>query len=638
MENSNENKVEVIRAKAKDFMEIVKQKAPIYWGVVRTKTISTWNSGTKGKAICIGVAVMVLLLGCLVLGGKPKNEKVAEAIAKSQVDTARIMAETQAKADGARKQLEEQEAKRIAERDQQIAEEKKLAEAQRHKEEERIRQRVENERRQEEERKKAQEEQRQNVAEEEKAAEEKQAEEYAADSDLRAREILSGVGLWGQSIYFQPEKKVSYEEFAKTFYTIEDAFIPKFGMILVKLHSGQGIFPAGVSQMIVKELVPRADHLLFYCCRTGLKADAPSKDKINYVKLLNMAQMEKNVLSAYALAFGQDSKQLLSEAERMFEVFTKVRKSLPPHEPAADAEERYATLPYPARPIDLNDAAAEVDHNACAFEMEYYERRPKFADGTDCYPNKKLYWSPVKDGQSQKTLVGWTISHESEVTKKWLPIDIGNFPIKSFCGMEFGQTLAACEKNLGDVVWHDYNDFLGLHAYRLKKPFRQFTRACLRFGFNEGERDSNTGTTTRTAEFQGLRSIQLEADIPGDVNYESCLEELVKVKKLLEGKYKIDLGKGQVGESYLGQSYWYGVGLSETGWVVLGIRTATDGQNNRVKDGRKTMVLEVRYSNWETMRDLANASRENLDAKRAAEAESKKKKLNVSDDAGADVL
>ena len=66
---------EVVKAKAKDFMGIVKQKAPIYWGMVRTKTTSTWNSGTKGKVICIGVATGILVLSCWMFGGSnPKSQ------------------------------------------------------------------------------------------------------------------------------------------------------------------------------------------------------------------------------------------------------------------------------------------------------------------------------------------------------------------------------------------------------------------------------------------------------------------------------------------------------------------------------------------------------------------------------------
>ena len=153
---------------------------------------------------------------------------------------------------------------------------------------------------------------------------------------------------------------------------------------------------------------------------------------------------------------------------------------------------------------------------------------------------------------------------------------------------------------------------------------------------------------------EGLRSVRLEADISADVNYESCLDELAKVKKLLEEKYKLNIGKGQVGEKHIGKSYWYGVGLSEKGRIVLGIlptrRKYAPPQTGNVSyedaakaqygvtDGSMTMVLEIQYTDGDEMKKMADNTRKAFDAKRAAEAESKKKKLNVSDNEGADVL
>ena len=153
---------------------------------------------------------------------------------------------------------------------------------------------------------------------------------------------------------------------------------------------------------------------------------------------------------------------------------------------------------------------------------------------------------------------------------------------------------------------------------------------------------------------EGLRSVRLEADIPADVNYESCLDELAKVKKLLEEKYKLDMGKGQAGEEHIGKSYWYGVGLSETGRIVLGILPArkkydlpstgdvsysdAEKAQNGETDGSMAMVLEIQYADRDEMMKMADDTRKALDAKRTAEAESKKKRLNVSENEGADIL
>ena len=57
-----------------------------------------------------------------------------------------------------------------------------------------------------------------------------------------------------------------------------------------------------------------------------------------------------------------------------------------------------------------------------------------------------------------------------------------------------------------------------------------------------------------------------------------------------------------------------------------------------VTDGSMTMVLEIQYADRDKMEKLADNTRKALDAKRTAEAEAKKKRLNVSENEGADVL
>jgi hypothetical protein len=220
--------------------------------------------------------------------------------------------------------------------------------------------------------------------------------------------------------------------------------------------------------------------------------------------------------------------------------------------------------------------------------------------------------------------------------------------------LEFGQTLSVCETALGKAIGPSYylydNHSCNFAAYHLKKPFRKFTRAFLKFG-TESEKYEKTPEGRMV---EGLRSVRLEADISADVNYESCLDELAKVKKLLEEKYKLNIGKGQVGEKHIGKSYWYGVGLSENGRIVLGILPTrkkynlpskgnisyeeAEKANYGVTDGCMTMVLEIQYADRDKMEKLADNTRKALDAKRTAEAESKKKKLNISENEGADVL
>ena len=614
VDNSGKNSwKKFAKAKVLACYKCAREKCPVYWQVVRTKTVEVWNGGPKGKAICISAAVVVLLLGGFMLGGKSKNEKIAEIQTKSDVG----------------KRIKAVEDVQDAEREQRIAKEKAKKEALRRSEEERIRQQAENARLQAEEHKISE------VKQSRKAVEEQNGEDDLDPDDV-AQNIMSSVEIWGQCFQYAPETKVPYSEFVKIYYTIEDAFIPKFAEPLLLLHSGQHIFLAGYAQLFARNLIPRADHLLFYCCRTGLASGASVQEKRNYAKLIMMAQMEKRMILTYALAFGQDSNELLDDAEGQFKEFIAIRKTLPQHDPAADAEEKYAALPYPSRPISLNDAAGDI----------FNDRQRYFT----CLYN---FW-PGEEESSQEERNVRTKRRTAFAQKKWVPIDVGSFPIKTFCGLEFGQTLSVCEKTLGNAIGPSYslydNHPFNFAAYHLKKPFRKFTIAFLKFGTEREEYDKMPGGRM----VEGLRSVRLEADIPADVNYESCLDELAKVKKLLEEKYKLDMGKGQAGEEYMGKSYWYGVGLSQTGRIVLGILPTrkkysgpktgnvsysdAEKEMNGVTDGSMTMVLEVQYADKDEMEKMADDTRKALDAKRTAEAESKKKRLNVSENEGADVL
>ena len=614
MENSGTNSwKESAKAKVLACYKCAREKCPVYWQVARAKAIEVWNGGTKGKAICISAVAVVLLLGGFMLGGRSKTEKIAGIQTKSDVG----------------KRIKAIEAEQGAERDQRIAKESARKEAQRRNEDERIRQQAENDRLQAEEQKIRE------VKQSQIIAEEHNDEGESAPDDV-AQNTLSSVEIWGQNFWYAPEKKVTYSEFVKVYYMIEDAFLPKFTEPLLKLHSGQHIFLAGYAQLFAKNLIPRADHLLFYCCRTGLASGASVQEKRNYAQLIAMAQMEKRMIRTFAFAFGQDSNELLDDAERQFKEFVAIRKTLPPHKPAVDAEEKYATLPYPSRPISLNDAAGDI----------FNDRQKYFT----CLYN---FW-PGEEASSQEEKNARARRRAAFAQKKWVPIDVGSFPIKTFCGLEFGQTLSACEKTLGNAIGPSYslydNHAFNFAAYLLKKPFRKFTRAFLQFGTEKEEYEQTQGGRM----VEGLRSVRLEADIPADVNYESCLDELAKVKKLLEEKYKLDMGKGQAGEEYIGKSYWYGVGLSETGRIVLGILPArkkydlpstgdvsysdAEKAQNGVTDGSMAMVLEIQYADRDEMMKMADDTRKALDAKRTAEAESKKKRLNVSENEGADIL
>ena len=567
---------DALKNKAKEnaaaYMHAIREKAPGYWKTLRARTVNLWNNGTKGKAACIGMGAGVLLLGCLVFGGKSNDEKNSETPGRLHAESTRSTTDSKAKSEtirqeSSKKEMEQREKIAMAQAVQAAMEKARLED------------------------------------------------EEVADSDERAKYILQDdhTFLWRTQLsYYKPQKKVSYKEFAKIYYMIEDAFLPEFVSMLPALRSEKGCSPS-LALKLSRDLVSRADHLLYYCCRTGLAPDATGKEKSNYVKLLKLAMMGKKMLGSYSTING------LSNAEREFEAFCALRNTLPKHESAEDAEQRYAALPYPSYAIDMeSEPSSSVDLNAKDFEHNYYVSWPLEARDKNTPRLKELVKTRAELAQ-----------------KKWHPIAVGNFPIKTFCGLEFGQTIATCEKVLGSALGPVYdNQPHGFAAYLLKKPFRKFTRACLRFVTDE---PGYEGSKKKEPYFQALRSIQLEADISEDINYDSCLEELAKIKKLLEEKYMLNLGKGVECQHYSGKGFWYGAGL-DTGWIVLGIRPTTDGQSGRAKGGNKTMVLEVRCADARSMQDWVNVARKELDDKQKSETEAKKEKLNISADAGADVL
>ena len=563
------------------YMNTIKEKSSIYCRTACTKTTELWNSGTKGKAICIGAAFCVLLIGWLVFrdSSKPESGNVEKTddmeTTLQTLANAHRQSELPQKASGddavpnanATPQPYVQD---VSNDESEVAKVGAMALAE-------IAAAVENEK------------------------------EFTRIADA----YISAGEVWGQTLHFTPENKVSYDEFVKGYYLIDDALTPKFAKLLTTVR-----FPLGISQGIMRDLMPRAEHLLYYCSKTGLSDNSNKKERLFHLQMIYLARLFQLTMAQYALAFGQDNREMLKEAEEMLAQCIRIKKLLPPHSTAKDAEEKYAALPYPPRPIDLIDAAKQVERDVNELEEFLYRVRSKGEDKIQGYMENEK--------------------------KNWLPVEIGNFRIKSFCGLTFGQTLADCEKLLGEPVFQWFNGECGIHAFLMKKPFRKFTRACLVFG---NESSENSKGKSHEKELQGLRSIRLEADIPGDVSYQSCLDELKKVKKLLEEKFKLDLGIGRAGDESDGPNYWYGIGLSDSGWIVLGIRCVKDhassSYDNSAKnytDGPKTLVLEIRCADREGMKKIASECREKLDAERAAQSESQKKALDVSDDLGADVL
>lgn len=69
MNTNEEGTVSSIKKKLVIALQIIREKIPIYWNTVRSKTVEVWNSGTKGKVICIGVAIGILWISYWMFGG-----------------------------------------------------------------------------------------------------------------------------------------------------------------------------------------------------------------------------------------------------------------------------------------------------------------------------------------------------------------------------------------------------------------------------------------------------------------------------------------------------------------------------------------------------------------------------------------
>ena len=93
-----------------------------------------------------------------------------------------------------------------------------------------------------------------------------------------------------------------------------------------------------------------------------------------------------------------------------------------------------------------------------------------------------------------------------------------------------------------------------MHVYNLKKPFRFFKKAILKYGYSSAMKC-----------MQGLYEVNLVAEFPEDVGFDNCVKELLEVKKIVEEKYGITMKEVEPEnneyEKRTEKGVWYGTGI-----------------------------------------------------------------------------
>ena len=457
--------------------------------------------------------------------------------------------------------------------------------------------------------------------------------------ESEAKSIIGGITIWagpagnGVQSKWKPSQKVSLDDFVKGYYAIADAFMPHFLDLLNQIPNPL------LAKPIQSNVLPRADHLVAYCSETGILDSSSLKDKKLYVAYLQQARQIHEIVLQFMWAFGQDDKSQYNEAKQELASFMTSQKELPPHEIDPTASEKYVAPPIP---LDLQHALDElkgkyfyVDQH---FRMDWRASEASLHGHTQ-WTLAQMYEEGIKRSNSNdfklddnnKSLKNDEDQYRDRLRNKafkGIPLRDG-FPIDSVCGFKFCHPHYDNTGNIKLPLYCKLNSSYGIQGYLLEKPFRMFKYAEVSYSYPEGD---GYGKRELKAEFEALRYVRLDGLITSDINYESALEELTKVKAAIEAKYKIDLGKGNDSHDV------YGVGLPGGGWILLALYEPHLEVSTTIKDGTRVMSLEICYGNREDVDKECSRCLGELQAQRTKEAESKKKKLNVSDDAGADVL
>lgn len=456
--------------------------------------------------------------------------------------------------------------------------------------------------------------------------------------ESEAKSIIGGITIWagpagnGVQSKWEPSQKVSLDDFVKGYYAIADAFMPHFLDLLNKIPNPL------LAKPIQSNVLPRADHLVAYCSETGILDSSNLKEKKLYVAYLRQARQLHEVVLQFMWAFGQDDKSQYNEAKQELASFMTSQKELPPHEIDPTAAGKYIAPPIP---LDLQHALTELKGKYFYVDQHFrmdWRATDAYRHGHAQWTLGQMYEEGIKRSNSNDFKMNddnKSFKHENQYRDrvrnkafKGIPLRDG-FPIDSVCGFKFCHPHQDNTANIKLPLYCNLNSSYGIQGYLLEKPFRMFKYAEVSYSYPEGD---GYGNDELKAEFEALRYVRLDGLITSDINYESALEELTKVKAAIETKYKIDLGKGNDSHDM------YGVGLPGGGWILLALYEPHLEVSTTIKDGTRVMSLEICYGTMEDVDKECSRCLGELQAQRTKEAESKKKKLNVSDNAGADVL
>ena len=377
----------------------------------------------------------------------------------------------------------------------------------------------------------------------EKIKRDKEALEYKLDISARGAEILHGIDIWGSSLRYKTAKKVVLKDFLIRYYGI-------YNSVFFSLTNCASCVARNVDiiekSSVLTDLGKKVDHLLYYCSEIGIPLNSTPAEKELYLSHLRRAALLKKTsekINEYVRVkhsqLDTDGKWKESSKNAEWKEICHLLDSCMNFKCFVDAEERapkYETIHYPAVHIPCEVSS---DRNSDSFINRIIR-------------GKMIY---TEEGRRE--------CEEESNERHWNKIPIDDiFPVKAICGLEFGQTRQEVERNLGSSIGHWFNGKLGMHVYNLKKPFRFFKKAILKYGYSSAMKC-----------MQGLYEVNLVAEFPEDVGFDNCVKELLEVKKIVEEKYGITMKEVEPEnneyEKRTEKGVWYGTGIFDGMGLLL---------------------------------------------------------------------
>lgn len=467
----------------------------------------------------------------------------------------------------------------------------------------------------------------------EKIRRDKEEQAYKLDISARGAEILHGINIWGEPLRYRAEKKVSFKEFVAKYYDIHNSVVLSLTNCSSVVARNADIVEKSST---LTDLEKRVNHLLYYCSVKGIHLNSTPSEKILYLSHLRRAVLLKKIsrkiysyVTIRRLELDTDGgwKESSKDADwrnicALIDSCMNFKYVINPEESVTKCEPtRYPAVHIPAEVTPDRYPDSFLNR---IIRGEYYSNRESSAESAAGEESNDKCWNRI-------------------------PVD-GLFPVKTICGLEFGQTRKEVERNLGSSIGHSFNGCLGMHTYNLKKPFRFFTKAILRYGYPFAKKN-----------IQGLYEVNLVAEIPHGVGYDHCVKELLEVKKILEEKYNITLKEiepeNDEYEKRTEKGVWYGTGVFDGMDLILGYggvelprgcvsiemypQILVEWNNSTFSNDKKTtgkhiMVLKVLYMGEKYIEKVCDYFERKDDLDKLKNAGKKGKELISSD--GTDAL